>query len=745
MNNPEIAPSATSSTCSSVLDSPSNLLAAAKAAVADRNSLVAAAAAATAPPPRRSPDVVMTRPQNDLEQRFFFLQPYVHPSSQKFNTPIFKYHFEVNIHGWVVQKTVSDREVYPKVPDEIIEEVVNTYFYVVNRTDRAAGGVDIIYFDEKGLPVELHKGQFRDLLEPFNFKIKASKKAEYPIVKFIADSWLQNIRRNTIENFIFDPSQEPGMKTWTSDQLYRFSKKRRSLYLDANVNSQGVTTYSDPNTFASFNRWEGLPYFMSDIDEWVEVANSTDHVRCRLFSYIEDFISIPLRFRKRFLGPDPIVNADYDRWIRHDKEPQYTPKKLMIDTSIFCDPLDFISQSPPPEAIRKVPIGNDDSSAYFSVSEVFCRIVRYALFFRIFTVLCKENATEYLYVMNWMGWKLLHPGSPPGVALTITGVQGTGKSSFFEYVFLRIFGSANYAIVPNGTDLATKFGSALYQDKIICLCEEVKFDHSMALLLKNRITALEITNEKKNVNIKAVPNRLGYIFISNDTNCIPLEHNNINRRYYLQESDPEYGTPEKIITYHTPFIKLFEGNNYAIQVLTHYYLTWADNMDPNFHPINNRPMTNLMKTNIAESAFHTNPVVYWWKEGVKSGQWHTTETVALKDGTTKKSASYNAAHKNTYSLLIPEEDRWTPEQWEAHPEFPNGHWYCVNVLLADIYNQFQDWRRVYQMARSTTISKEQFLKTLANFWNYQLQTGIIPKSLDLPCLPDAKQLSEKFS
>jgi hypothetical protein len=58
----------------------------------------------------------------------------------------------------------------------------------------------------------------------------------------------------------------------------------------------------------------------------------------------------------------------------------------------------------------------------------------------IFNIIFDHNNDLYNYILNWISYLLLHPGSKTETAFIVIGEQGTGTNKFFTYALSKLFG-----------------------------------------------------------------------------------------------------------------------------------------------------------------------------------------------------------------------------------------------------------------------------------------------------------------
>jgi hypothetical protein len=160
-------------------------------------------------------------------------------------------------------------------------------------------------------------------------------------------------------------------------------------------------------------------------------------------------------------------------------------------------------------------------------------------------IVCSGNEELYQYVLRL--WKLMLLGKKSGVALCLSGLQGTGKNVMVEYVGQRIVGEQYYACVASLEDLTNKF-SSLRCSKCFVVCDELdtwKGDHKTANLLKGLITQGKTKLERKGKDAYLIDDYANLTFLSNYDNFVKVEGKG-DRRYCVntvsaaKKGDVEY-------------------------------------------------------------------------------------------------------------------------------------------------------------------------------------------------------------
>jgi len=148
-------------------------------------------------------------------------------------------------------------------------------------------------------------------------------------------------------------------------------------------------------------------------------------------------------------------------------------------------------------------------------------------------VICSGNEEHYEWVMGWLADMVQWPGSKPGTALVLVGVQGAGKTFLGEHIMGKIVGGSHYAQIKDITKLTDKFNTVI-DNKIFIQCDEAihSYQKDVASRLKSVISDGSITIEPKGVNAYQKPNHMRLLFTSNEeTRAMFIDPSPYERRF----------------------------------------------------------------------------------------------------------------------------------------------------------------------------------------------------------------------
>lgn len=151
-------------------------------------------------------------------------------------------------------------------------------------------------------------------------------------------------------------------------------------------------------------------------------------------------------------------------------------------------------------------------------------------------VICGGDEDLFQWFMAWCASPYARPGVKVPSSVAVKGEQGTGKSKFFDW--LRAAMGCAAMKVSQGKHLTGSFNAHL-DGKLLLVCEEAFWagDKAAAGVIKDLITAEELTVEAKFENAVTRPNRLAVAFISNNDWIIPTDGKDARRFLVLEAND----------------------------------------------------------------------------------------------------------------------------------------------------------------------------------------------------------------
>ncbi len=140
--------------------------------------------------------------------------------------------------------------------------------------------------------------------------------------------------------------------------------------------------------------------------------------------------------------------------------------------------------------------------------------------------LCGDDAE---YVLKWLAYPLIYPGSKMRSSLIIHGAQGLGKNLLFERAMIGAYG--RWSRLIDQRDLDSTFNGWISK-KLFIVADEVATDKrktDTSNLLKSWITGGTVSINEKNLPIREEANHCNFVFLSN--HVVPIFVDEDDRRY----------------------------------------------------------------------------------------------------------------------------------------------------------------------------------------------------------------------
>lgn len=147
----------------------------------------------------------------------------------------------------------------------------------------------------------------------------------------------------------------------------------------------------------------------------------------------------------------------------------------------------------------------------------------------LYEVLCRHNRKLMLWILGWFACIAQRPWIKTETVPIFIGPQGCGKSRFLDNILKYIFG-CDHTLYTSQKVLVNPF-TEMIKNRVLLVIDEVALERKDADELKAIITGTTRKDEAKFCSAKSVANYLNFIFTSNNSNPIPLESGNNNRRY----------------------------------------------------------------------------------------------------------------------------------------------------------------------------------------------------------------------
>ena len=184
----------------------------------------------------------------------------------------------------------------------------------------------------------------------------------------------------------------------------------------------------------------------------------------------------------------------------------------------------------------------------------------------LFRLICNKNEENYKYLLKWLSKIISHPETKSGIALALTGTQGSGKNTLY-YLLKMIMGEEYCYTSSNPMDIKKEFNGWI-QNKILCFFDEADLDIPEYNKIKPWITEPEISIRLMRENAEKERNYTNFMLATNKHKFLPVEKRE-RRWFVLEMSNEEAG---KLKEYWKPFYDNFikdeiEGfMNYLIEL-----------------------------------------------------------------------------------------------------------------------------------------------------------------------------------
>lgn len=155
----------------------------------------------------------------------------------------------------------------------------------------------------------------------------------------------------------------------------------------------------------------------------------------------------------------------------------------------------------------------------------------YDIFLKHLTILTGHDPKGQDYLLNYLSHLVQRPGELPRVALVFQSEQGVGKNIFFENFAHHILGTEYMLQTAEMDKIIGRF--SMINNKLLVIMDETsgKDSFSNSDKIKNIITAESVAWERKGVDGVNINNCGRYIFFSNNTTPVKIEHS--DRRYVV--------------------------------------------------------------------------------------------------------------------------------------------------------------------------------------------------------------------
>ena len=204
------------------------------------------------------------------------------------------------------------------------------------------------------------------------------------------------------------------------------------------------------------------------------------------------------------------------------------------------------------------------------------------------TILCSSNIPSYNFLLSWLSNVV--KGNKNNSCLYLKGIQGTGKSTLFNFLSNHVIG--NMLCLETGSDpIRTKFNEILGGKLLVCIEELENFTkgewESISSTLKRMITSTNITLQNKCTKAYESTNMNNYILCSNND---AIKDDDGRRYFILDIATCKVGDRE----YYT---KLYESFDDKVGEAFYHFLLEipTENFNPQAFPYTQSKQESLSK------------------------------------------------------------------------------------------------------------------------------------------------------
>ena len=226
----------------------------------------------------------------------------------------------------------------------------------------------------------------------------------------------------------------------------------------------------------------------------------------------------------------------------------------------------------------------------------------------------------FRYNSMWFAQIIQFPEQKGITALVFKSRQGTGKTSFFDYIGECILGSHLYYLTDKFHELFGEFTPNI-QNKLLLVYDEPKGKDTFenADTLKASITRQKVTINKKHVSQEHVRDYARFGFCSN--NLSPIKKEEDDRRYMCNRCSDEkasnteyFNMIDSVTDFRHNFKNPCKDTLWAV-------FQWLINMDiSNFDPINDRSKTSYNNRMITINPILSFSVYLFQKDKLKNDE-----------------------------------------------------------------------------------------------------------------------------
>jgi len=197
-------------------------------------------------------------------------------------------------------------------------------------------------------------------------------------------------------------------------------------------------------------------------------------------------------------------------------------------------------------------------------------------------ILTGHDAKGTDYLLNYLSHLVQRPGELPRVALVFQSEQGVGKNIFFENFAHSILGTEYMLQTAEMDKIIGRF--SMINNKLLVIMDETsgKDSFSNSDKIKNIITAEQVAWERKGIDGVNINNCGRYIFFSNNSTPVKIEHS--DRRYVVYKCANDV---QNNAVYFKELVRYFKDE----QIMKAFYDFLMQRDISNWDSINDRPIT----------------------------------------------------------------------------------------------------------------------------------------------------------
>jgi hypothetical protein len=206
----------------------------------------------------------------------------------------------------------------------------------------------------------------------------------------------------------------------------------------------------------------------------------------------------------------------------------------------------------------------------------------YGIFVKHLDVLTGHDPKGTDYLLNYLSHLVQRPGELPRVALVFQSDQGVGKNIFFENFAHSILGTEYMLQTAEMDKIIGRF--SMINNKLLVIMDETsgKDSFSNSDKIKNIITAEQVAWERKGIDGVNINNCGRYIFFSNNSTPVKIEHS--DRRYVVYKCANDV---QNNSIYFKELVKHFKDD----KIVRAFYDFLMSRDISNWDSINDRPIT----------------------------------------------------------------------------------------------------------------------------------------------------------